>query len=148
MASGDITTKYGTATALTITLNSVSSGALTSASNAIDVAGATGPVTDVLVELTLGSAVWAGNKQAIVYVVSSVDGTNFGDAANEDNLIRIGTLNLPSTAAFRSQAFSIAAAYRVLPPQCKIVVKNDAGVAFAGSGNSMQYRFVYENVAP
>jgi hypothetical protein len=147
MASGDITTKYGSASSLTITLNSLANGSLAT-SSALDIAGSSNPVEDVMVEITLGAITATGNKQAIIYAVSSVDGTNFGDNTQTDNMIRIGTLSLPTSATYRSQACSVASAFRTLPPQFKVVVQNDAGVSFAASGNSAQYRFVYKNIAP
>jgi hypothetical protein len=147
MATGDITLKYGTTTSLTVTgFNALASGSLAT-SNAIDIAGSINPVLDVLVEIVVAEVVEAGNKQIVVYAISSVDGTNFADNTKTSNLFRLGTLDITGTGPFRSQAFSVGAAYRTLPPQFKIVIYNDAGVSLAGSGNTAQYRFVYENVS-
>jgi hypothetical protein len=141
-----VTTEYGSATSLTITLNSLANGSLAT-SSAIDIAGASSSVTDVMVELNIASITPSGNKQVVVYAVSSLDGTNFADNTQVDNLMWLGTVTLSAGVASRSESFSVLDAYGSLPPSVKIVVQNDAGVSLAASGNSAQYRFAYDTVA-
>lgn len=146
MASGDVTQKFGAAAALTFTtLNSLANAGF-AASNGVTVNG--NLALDALVEIVIADNSETGNKQANVFVVTSVDGTNFGSSDAASRMVRIGTIDMTGTGPFRSQVMSIAAALGSLPYAFKIVVQNDSGAAFAASGNSGQYQLVYQNVAP
>lgn len=146
MATGDVSTKYGAATALTITLNSLAAGSFATSSSIDPTASAT---VDVLVEILIADITESGNKQVIVYAVSSVDGTNFSDATRQSAMVRLGALDITGTGPFRSASYSVAAGFGgVLPRLFKIVVMNDAGAALASTGNSAQYITVYQNVSP
>lgn len=134
----DIKIKHGAAQALTVTgLNSLASNGM-AVSNEINVT--TNDPLDVLVEVALDPGAAAGNMQAVVYAVSSLDGTNFGDTTNRANMKLLGVIRLPDTNPVRSNAMSIAQAFGgTLPPRFKVVVWNDSGAAFNGTGNSVQY---------
>lgn len=147
MASGDVTTKYGAATALTTSgLSTLANGSLAT-SNAVDVT-AMAAATDVLVELAFtNTGTPANNKQVVVYAVSTLDGTNYSDNTVVARMVRLGTIDISAgSGSFRSAAFSVAAGFRVLPPGFKIVVQNDCGLAF--TAGTLQYRAVYEFVTP
>lgn len=99
--------------------------------------GATWPL-DLMVELrvTAGSAV-AGNKQALLFALGSLDGGIFQTGANandEQNMTLIGSLALPTNGASEVKQFTVAQCYGgVLPITTKFVVKNDSGSAFAAA---------------
>ena len=78
----------------------------------------------------------AGNKQVVVFVKESLDGTNFrsgpesGTAAtDEPNLRVLGTVPMNSTTTIQQGTFSVTNALGYCPDQFKIVCKNDLGVA-------------------
>lgn len=133
---------YGTATAFgsASALNSLATATPTSIGT-ID--NTTALADDYLVEVTIANIAESGNKQAIIYARSSVDGTNYSEASSRKNLKRIGLVDLTVGGTTISAACSVAAAFGgSMPPKVDIYVENDAGVAFAGSGNSAQYRAV------
>lgn len=90
---------------------------------------------DLLVELSVTPGTVSGNKQALLYGLASLDGTNFQTGANaNDNSVMtlIGALPLPSAAVKQTKMFSVALAYGgVLPPYQDFVVFNDSGAAFS-----------------
>lgn len=134
----DVKIKHGSATSLTISgLDSLASGSKAT-SNEINVT--TNDPLDVLVELMLDPGTTSGNKQAVVYAVSTLDGTNYSDSTNDDNMRLLGVMALPDTNIVRSAAMSVALAFGgTLPPRFKVVVLNDSGAAFNSSGNAAQY---------
>lgn len=136
--AGDIRIKHATAASVTITLNSLGSGS-TAISNAINVE--TNDPLDVLIEVLIDPGTTSGNKQAVLYILTSLDGTNFSDSTNySTNAAYLGAVNLPDTNVVRSKAFSVAAACgETLPNQFKLLVHNDSGAAFNSSGCSAQY---------
>ena len=146
-----VKTAYGTATAITWTgqgLNSLPSADYTDQSDPID--NTTNLYLDALVEVEIANIAEAGNYQVVLYVTSSVDGTDFsthtGSPAEPQNLAYLGTVPITSGigTTVRSRAFSVAAAFGgVMPPKWKLVAYNDVGVALASSANAAQYRGVY-----
>lgn len=142
----DVKIKHGSATSLTVSgLNSLASGSKAT-SNEINVT--TNDPLDVLIELTLDPGTTTGNKQAVVFVVSTLDGTNYSDSTNNDNMRLLGVVSLPDTNVVRSAGMSVAAAFGgTLPPRFKVVVLNDSGASFNSSGNSAQYVEVAAEVA-
>jgi hypothetical protein len=137
----DLKLKYGSATALTVTgLNSLAAAAYAT-SNAVD--NTTNLYLDYLIELTIANVAEAGNLQAAVYAISSLDGTNYSDnqSGNQPYAFKyVGMLPLNGTGPWRSAAMSVSAAFNgSIPPYFKIVILNDAGVTLAASGNSVQY---------
>jgi hypothetical protein len=126
-----ITQVQGTRTALTnSTLATLASTAY--APSAAYNANTNKPL-DVIVEITAASTnVVAGNKQLVLFVVESLDGTNFQTGAtsttDEINATFLGTLPLPVSTTPQTKSFSIFAALGFVPQQFKIIVKNDLGV--------------------
>lgn len=141
-----VTQLHGSATALTLNgVNSLASATLSSAS--ADINFTSGPL-DALLEVTLDPGTTAGNKQAVIYASDSLDGTNFSDAVNRENLVFVGIMYLPDTNVVRSRSYSLASAFGgTLPPKLRIYIFNDSGAAFNSSGHSAQYAEVRATVA-
>lgn len=140
----NIKAQYGTATSLNVTgLNSLAGGSYAT-SDAVD--NGTDLALDVMIEVTIADIVEAGNKQVVVYAISSVDGTNYSDnqSGNPQAMAFVGAVPMNGTGAWRSRAMSLAAAFGgFVPPKWKLVLLNDnSSTALAGSGNSVQYRIV------
>ena len=89
---------------------------------------------DLLVELSITPGAVAGNKQAVLYALASLDGTNFQTGANSTDsgdMTFIGVLPLATASSKQTKLFSVAMAYGgVLPPYMQFVVLNDSGAAF------------------
>ncbi len=149
----DIKSKYGAATAITITAGTLaSSNTAGQSSTAID--NTTDLFIDALVEVapTLSATAPANDKNVYVYAYGSVDGTNYTDAISgtdaaytfrvPTHLRLIGVIpTAAASAAYRSMPMSVAAAFGgVLPPKWGIVIKNYTGSAFTAF--SAQYRGV------
>jgi hypothetical protein len=135
----DIKANTSAASSLTITgLGSLAS-ATYAVSSALDLT-AVDPL-DVLVDITVTPGTVSGNKQLLVFVKASLDGTNYTTgpesgttATDEPNLYLIGALPLNTNSTAQRGVFSVAAALGYVPPWLKVVVKNDSGAAFtAGS---------------
>jgi hypothetical protein len=95
---------------------------------------------DLMVELSITPGTVAGNKQAVLFALGSLDNSVFQTGANstdEGDMTYIGTLPLASATTAQTKLFSVAAAFGgALPPYNKFVVKNDSGAAFtAGTLN-------------
>lgn len=134
----NINQAFGATTSITITLASLANNGTVTAT-AVD--NSTNLYLDALVDIVVNVAATPAATGAVeVYVLGSVDGTNFEDVANGK---QIGVLSTIATGAYRG-VFGIAQAYGgSLPVQWKLYVKNLAGSAFAATGNSAQYRGVY-----
>lgn len=135
--AGDILIKHGVSpVSVTITLDSLGS-ASTAVSDAINVT--TADQLDDFIEVVIDPGTTSGNKQALLYVLTSIDGTNYSDSTNyTTNAYPLGYVYLPDTNIVRSKAFSVAAACGgTLPPYYKVLVLNDSGAAFNSTGNSM-----------
>ncbi len=133
---------YGTATNLSNAagLNSLASGAL---ANLGTIDNTSALADDYFVEILVANVSESGNKQVLVYATTSVDGTNFSEDTLPANLVRLGAVDITLAAAVRSSAFPVAVAFGgSMPPKVGIIVKNDAGVTLAASGNGAQYRSV------
>jgi hypothetical protein len=146
----DIKLKYGSsAQALTVSsLNSLAGGSYAT-SNEVD--NSSDLFVDVMVEVTIADITEAGNKQAVVYAIDCIDGTNWSDnqSGNPQAMRLLGVVPMNGTGPWRSAAMSVAAAFGgVVPPKWKVVILNDnSTTALASSGNSVQYRGVqYQSV--
>ncbi len=144
----DVKNAYPAGAAYTITLNSLGSGSYVTG-NEVD--NTTNLYLDYLVEFVIADVAEAGNKQVVIFAISSLDGTNYSDAPSatkpQNNAAIVGAISLDGTGPYRSKAMSVAAAFgNVLPPKFELVAYNDAGVALAGSGNSAYLRGVYNTV--
>lgn len=95
-----------------------------------------GPL-DVIVEVDATTTnTPAGNKQLVVFIVESLDGTNFRSgpssgttATREPNLRLLGVLPMTTTSQAEIGQFSIANALGYVPYSFFIIIKNDLGVA-------------------
>ena len=92
---------------------------------------------DVIVEASCATTnTPAGNKQVVVFIQESLDGTNFrsgptsGTATtDEPNLRFLGTVPMNSVTTTQRGTFSVAQALGYCPHSFQIVLKNDLGVA-------------------
>jgi hypothetical protein len=95
--------------------------------------------TDVIIEVLAGTTnVPAGNKQVVVFVQDSLDGTNFRSGptagtstANEADLTYLGTVPLNTSSGTMNHVgfFSLINACGYVPHTFRVVLKNDVGVA-------------------
>ena len=130
-----ISQSVGTRTSLTVTgLGTLGSG--TYVTSSAYVANATKPL-DVIVELEVATTnTPSGNKQVVVFVKESLDGTNYRSGpesgtttTDEPNLRFLGVVPMNSSSVTQRATFSVAQALGYCPHSFKIVVKNDLGVA-------------------
>jgi hypothetical protein len=133
---------YGTATALTGNANSAANQTYTPMGT-IDFG--TAPPHECLIEVSVqASAATSGNKQAVLYITDSIDGTNFSitpSATQAPNSRQLGVVSLPDTTAVRSVAFPVSPLFGgSLPQKVAVYLMNDCGVAFAATGQVGQYR--------
>lgn len=92
---------------------------------------------DVIIEVDLATTnTPSGNKQAVVFVQDSLDGTNFRSGptsgtttTREPNLRLLGTLPVTTASTTEIGTFSVAQALGYVPAKFYIVIKNDLGVA-------------------
>lgn len=101
---------------------------------------------DVLIQVEVTPGTVTGNKQALVFLQVSVDGTNYTTGptsgttnTDEPNLYPIGVVPVNSNSTLQRGVFSMASAIGYIPPYFKVIVKNDSGAAFAASGHSVKY---------
>lgn len=98
---------------------------------------ATNKPLDVAVEVEAATTnVPSGNKQIVVFIQESLDGTNFRTGptsgtttTDEPNLRFIGTIPMNSQTATQRGTFSVLQSLGYIPFAFKIVLKNDLGVA-------------------
>ncbi len=139
-----ITVAPGARTALTTTaLNSLASANY--ASVGVVNVSAIDPL-DVVVEVEVTPGTVAGNKQAVVFLRVSMDGTNYSTGpvsgstvTDEPNLKFLGTVPLNTNAALQRNALSVMSALGFVPPHFEVVVKNDSGAALASSGHAVYW---------
>jgi hypothetical protein len=125
----------GARTSLTVTgLSTLASG--TYVSSAIYTANTNQPL-DVIVEVSVATTnTPAGNKQVVVFVKESLDGTNFRSGpesgtttTDELNLRPLGTVPMNSVGTTQIGTFSVSQVLGYCPYAFKLVFKNDLGVA-------------------
>ena len=125
----------GTRTSLTVTGLSTLASATYVASNAYNCT--TNQPVDVAIELDLATTnTPSGNKQVLVFLTESLDGTNFRSGptsgtttTREPNLLLMGAVPITTASTTEIATFSVMQALGYVPAQFKIVVKNDLGVA-------------------
>lgn len=126
----------GTRISLAFTgLATLASGTYVASSSAYDCA-VNQPI-DVVVEVDAATTnTPAGNKQLVVFVQESLDGTNYrsgptsGTATTrEANLRLLGIVPLTTASTTEIATFSVFAALRYVPAKFFVVIKNDLGVA-------------------
>lgn len=120
-------------------LTSSSFGTLASATYCVSSAYncSTNEPLDVIVEVECATTnTPAGNKQVVVFIKESLDGTNFRSGpesgtttTDEPNLRFLGTIPMNTASTTQRGTFSINTSLGYCPDQFKIVCKNDLGVA-------------------
>ena len=132
---GAVTQTVNARTALTVT----GFGTLASATyvaSAIYTANTNKPL-EIAIEVECATTnVPAANKQIIVYVQESLDGTNFRSGptsgtsdTDRPNLRQIGTVPINTASVTQRGIFTVASVIGFCPHSLKIVLKNDLGVA-------------------
>ena len=129
------TPAVGTRTSLTVTGLSTLASATYVLSNAYT--ANTNKPWDVIVEVDVATTnTPAGNKQVVVFIQESLDGTNYRSGptsgtttTDETNLRYLGTIPMNSVTTSQMGTFSVAAALGYCPFAFKVVLKNDLGVA-------------------
>ena len=137
---GAVTQTVNTRTALTTTGLTTLASATYVASNTYT--PNTNKPLDVIVEAELATTnTPAGNKQAVLFLQESLDGTNFRSGptsgtttTDEPNLRFLGTVPMNSVTTTQRGTFSVAQTLGYVPYAFKVVVKNDLGVALT-TGN-------------
>jgi hypothetical protein len=101
---------------------------------------------DLLVELTITPGTVSGNKQAVLFCQVSLNNSVFTTGptsgtttTDQPDLFYIGSLPLNTNSTQQVKVYSVLAAIGFIPPAIKIVVLNDSGAAFGGSGNDCEY---------
>jgi hypothetical protein len=140
----------GSRTALTTTaLDSLASATYVSAGT-ITIASSSKTPLDMLVEVAVTPGTVASNKQVLVFLQESLDGTNFTTGptsgtttTDEPNLVFLGAVPCNTNSTLQRAIFALAGACGgVLPHSVKVIVKNETGVALASTGNSVYYQTV------
>lgn len=134
-----VTQAVGTRTALTTTGFSTLASGNYAPSNAYTCN--TNKPPEVLVEVAAATTnTPSGNKQVVVYIQESLDGTNFrsgpttgSTTTDEPDLRILGTVPMNTSTTTHTNIFSIAAALGYVPHTFKIIVKNDLGVALTSA---------------
>lgn len=146
-----ISQTIGTRTAWTVTLNSLANVTYVAATS-VDM-GSTTPI-DVIVEVEVTPGTVSGNKQALVFLQASLDNTNYSTGptsgttvTDQPNLYLLGALPLNTNSTLQRKQFSVAAALGWCPRYQKLIVFNDSGAAFAGSGCAANYSTVVGTAA-
>ena len=130
-----ITSTVNTRTSLTVTgLGTLGAGAYVVSSA---YTANTNKPLDVVVEVEAATTnTPSGNKQIVVFVKESLDGTNYRSGpesgtttTDETNLRFLGTIPMNTVTTTQRGTFSVLAALGYCPYAFKIVVKNDLGVA-------------------
>lgn len=99
---------------------------------------------DVAVELEAATTnTPAGNKQVVLFIKESLDGTNFRSGpesgtttTDERNLRWLGQMDMNSASVTQRATFSVANALGYVPHSFKIIAKNDLGVALTSGALS------------
>jgi hypothetical protein len=99
-------------------------------------AGTNDPI-DVIVEVDLATTnTPAGNKQAVIFIRDSLDGTNYRSGptsgtttTREPNLKFLGILPITTASTTEIGTYSVLAALGYIPFDFFVVIKNDLGVA-------------------
>lgn len=135
MATTQWTAPEAIATALSTGLNSLSDGSASAASSAID--NETDLYLYIDLELVLASLTPAGSPTVDVYLLATLDGTNYDDLSESNLGTYLGSFAFSTaTAAKRCVLRNL-----VIPPlKFKLALINHAGAALAASGNTLKYR--------
>lgn len=151
----DIKQAYGTSTALTLTLASLSSSTTTGReSTAVD--NSSNKFLDALVQvkIALQTGTPANDKAVYIYCYGSEDGSTYTDnATGTDASITLrvptalklaGIIPCPDSGAltYEGHPFSVASCFGgVLPRKWGIVVRNYTGVTFSATEGDHSYKY-------
>tara|TARA_R110000868_G_C10972514_1_gene770297 strand:+ start:21036 stop:21494 length:459 start_codon:yes stop_codon:yes gene_type:complete len=128
----------GTRTSLAFTSTSLSAlASATYVQNTTAYDCTTNQPVDVIVELDVATTnTPAGNKQLVVFLQESLDGTNYRSGptsgtttTREPNLLFLGSMPVTTASTTEIGTFSVLQALGYIPYKFFIVVKNDLGVA-------------------
>ena len=128
----------GTRTSLAFTSTSLSAlASATYVQNTTAYDCTTNQPVDVIVELDVATTnTPAGNKQLVVFLQESLDGTNYRSGptsgtttTREPNLLFLGSVPVTTASTTEIGTFSVLQALGYIPYKFFIVVKNDLGVA-------------------
>jgi len=130
-----VTQVQASRTSLTVTGFGTLASATYVASAAYD--ASTNDPLDVLIEVEAATTnTPGGNKQVVVFITPSLDGTNFQSGptsgtttTDEPDLTPIGSVAMNTTTTTHRKIFSVFNTLGFIPQQFKIVLKNDLGVA-------------------
>lgn len=133
------TVKHVVGTRTSLAYNSTDLSTLASATyvkNTTAYPALTNQPEDVIVEVDVtASTTTTGNKQVVVFLSESLDGTNYRSGptsgtttTDEPDLLLLGTVPLLSTNA-QIRTFSIFQQLGYVPAKFFIIIKNDCGVA-------------------
>lgn len=148
-----VTQIVGSRTSLTTTaLNSLGSATYV---NAGTLTFATNDPLDCLLEVTVTPGTVSSNKQVVVFLQKSLDGTNFETGptsgtttTDEPNLTFVGVVPCNTNSTAQTRVFALGPICGgVLPYAAKVIVKNETGASLASSGNSVYYSEITGNVA-
>jgi hypothetical protein len=125
----------GSRTSLTVTGLGTLASATYVASNNYN-CSANAPI-DVVIEVDATTTnTPAGNKQLVVFLIESLDGTNYRTGptsgtttTDEPNLLLLGVLPMNSASVAQIGTYSIVQKLGYVPRDFKVVIKNDLGVA-------------------
>lgn len=128
-------TPEATATALTTELNTLANAAQSAASAAIDNTAGLYPYMNV--ELVLASLTPTGQPYCLLYLVASLDATNYEDVSTSATHAVVASFPMSTAVA----AKRIVVKNLLIPPLLfKLVLENQTGPALAASGNTVKYR--------
>lgn len=126
------------ASALTTELNSLANGSYSNASSAIT--NGSGLYKYMSLELALASLTPSGSPYVNVYLLPTIDGTNYvdgGGATAPPAETLIATFSLSTSTGTKRRAV----ANLLIPPyDFKLVALNGSGVTLGASGNTLKYR--------
>lgn len=136
---GSLNPTVGSRTALTTTGFSTLASATYCASNAYDCS--TNKPIDVIIEVEVATTnTPTGNKQVVIFLQESVDGTNFRSGptsgtttTDEPDLHVLGYVPVNSASTTHRRFFSLMKELGFIPKSFKIVPKNDLGVALTSA---------------
>jgi hypothetical protein len=136
----------GSANSITITIDSLASATFI-ASSAVDFTSITPDPDDVGLKVAITPGTVSGNKQARIYLKVSLDGgsdyttgpESGTTLTDEPNLKFIGVLPLNTNSTLQRGAWPVKATLGFIPTHAKLVILNDSGAAFSGSGNLAEW---------
>ena len=130
-----VTQVQASRTSLTVTGLSTLASATYVASDAYN--ASTNDPVDIIIDVEVATTnTPGGNKQVAVFVIASLDGTNYQSGptsstttTDEPDLTQIGNIALNTATTTHRKAFSLANTLGFVPQYFKVVLKNDLGVA-------------------